>query len=191
MNATFASTDLNFQGKDQEEQFQFYYHQHWIRLFWPILRFLLWNVLIIGSGILMLTSVQFDDPLTRRTILTLLTIFFLLAHVEFLVRFYHYLLYVIVVTDKRVHRIKKTLLTLDDHESTDLWVLQDIDKRQHGLIQNLLGFGSIILEAQDTQVRIHFTPRIAEKYALFTRVREQARVNVSRLEEAFRKGKTP
>ncbi len=191
MNATFASTDLNFQGKDQEEQFQFYYHQHWIRLFWPMLRFLLWNVLIIGSCILMLTSVQFDDPLTRRTVLTLLTIFLLLAHFEYLVRLYHYLLYVIVVTDKRVHRIKKTLLTLDDHQSTDLWVLQDIDKRQHGLIQNLLGFGSIILEAQDTQVRIHFTPRIAEKYTLFTRLREQARVNVSRLEEAFRKGKTP
>jgi len=191
MNALLAPAGFNFQGKDQEEQFQFYYHQHWIRLFWPIVRLLFWNVLIIGSCVLMFTSVQFADPLTRHSILTLLTIFFLLAHFEFLMRFYHYLLYVIVVTDKRVHRIKKTLLTLDDHESTDLWVLQDIDKRQHGLIQNLLGFGSIILEAQDTQIRIHFTPRIAEKYTLFTRVREQARVNVSRLEEAFRKGKTP
>lgn len=191
MNKALASTGPTFQGKDQEEEFQFYYHQHWIRLLWPITRFLLWNVLTIGIGILMLTTVHFTDPLTRRTILTLLTVFFLLAHFEFLIRLYHYLLYVIVVTDKRVHRIKKTLLTLDDHESTDLWVLQDIDKRQHGLIQNLLGFGSIVLEAQDTQVRIHFTPRIAEKYVLFTRLREQARMHVSHLEDAFRKGKTP
>jgi hypothetical protein len=191
MNTALFTDGLTFQGKDREEVFQFYYHQHWIRMFWPILRFLLWNILIIGSCILLLTTVQFADPLTRHTILTLLMIFFLLAHFEFIVRFYHYLLYVIVVTDKRVHRIKKTLLTLDDHESTDLWVLQDIDKRQHGIIQNLLGFGSIILEAQDTQIRIHFTPNIAEKYVLFTRLREQARVNVSRLEESFRKGKTP
>jgi hypothetical protein len=128
--------------------------------------------------------------MSRHTIVTILTAFFLLVHFEFLARLYCYLLYVIVVTDRRVHRIKKTLLTLDDHESTDLWVLQDIDKRQHGLIQNLLGFGSLILEAQDTQVRIHFTPRIAEKYERITRLREQARAYISR-EELFRKAKTP
>jgi len=186
-----SSANLPFQGKDKEETFQFYYHQHWIRLFWPIFRLIVWNILLFAVGITMLSTTGFDDVLTRRTILILLTTFALLAHFEFLGRFYHYLLYVIVVTDKKVHRIKKTLLTLDDHESTDLWVLQDIDKHQHGLVQNIFGYGSLILQAQDTEIRIHFTPRIAQKYDMISRLREQARAHFSRLEEPFRKGKTP
>ncbi|MDD5751627.1 MAG: hypothetical protein PHS73_03865, partial [Candidatus Peribacteraceae bacterium] len=181
----------SFQAKDQAEAFQFYYHQHWIRLFWPFLRLILWNVLIVGTAVIMLASGMFGEPLTRHTILTILTAFFLLAHFEFLARFYHYLLYVIVVTDKRIHRIKKTLLTLDDHESTDLWVLQDINKKQHGIVQNLLGYGSLVLQAQDTEVRIHFTPRITARYEDLTRLREEARSHISRMEENFRKGKTP
>jgi len=182
---------LTFQGKDQEEEFQFYYHQHWIRLLWPFFRLILWNILIIGAGIVMLATVQFNDPTSRRSILIILTVFFLLSHFEFLGRFYQYLLHVIVVTDKKIHRIKKTLITLDDHESTDLWVLQDIDKRQHGLIQNIFGYGSLILQAQDTQVRIHFTPHISRRYGQLMHLREQARSHVSHMEESFRKGKTP
>jgi len=191
INNLLPSSGMTFQGKDRDEEYQFYFHQHWIRLLWPFTRLILWNILIVGSGILMLTTTNFTEPLTRHTVLTLLTTFFLLAHFEFLMRLYRYLLYVIVVTDKRVHRIKKTLLTLDDHESTDLWVLQDIDKRQHGLVQNLMGYGSLILQAQDTEIRIHFTPKIAARYEALTRLREQARVNVARLEESFRKSKTP
>lgn len=186
-----TSAELSFQGKDQGETFQFYYHQHAIRLFWPIFRLLLWNILLITVGVMILASNGFGDELSGRTIVILLTFFFLMAHFEFLGRFYNYLLNVIVVTDKRVHRIKKTLLTLDDHESTDLWVLQDIDKHQHGIIQNIFGYGSLILQAQDTEVRIHFTPRISEKYEYITRLREQARAHFSRAEEPFRKAKTP
>lgn len=191
LNAPPPSAQAPFQSKDEDELFQFYFHQHWIRLFWPILRLLAWNVLLFTVGLTMLLAPTFSEGLTRRTILILLTFFLLLSHFEFLIRFYHYLLYVIVVSDKRIHRIKKTLLTLDDHQSTDLWVLQDINKRQHGLVQNLLGYGSIILEAQDTEVRIHFTPRITEKYQWITRLRELARAHISRVEENFRKSKTP
>lgn len=191
MNDDSSAGGFPFQAKDRGEAFEFYYHQHWIRLLWPVVRLVAWNALIGTAFVTMLSADLFTDPLTRHTILTILTGFFVLTHFDFLLRFAHYLLYVIVVTDKRVHRIKKTLLTLDDHESTDLWVLQDIDKRQHGIIQNLLGYGSLILQAQDTQVRIHFTPRIAQRYAALTRLREQARIHVAHIEEAFRKGKTP
>ncbi len=191
MTESSSPLSFSFQAKDQGETYQFYYHQHWIRLFWPIFRLIIWNVLIMGTGIIMFASGMFIETLTRHTILIILTTFLLLAHSEFLIRFYHYLLYVIVVTDKRIHRIKKKLLTMDDHESTDLWVLQDINKKQHGIIQNILGYGSLILQAQDTEVRIHFTPRISARYEALTRLREQARSHISHMEENFRKGNTP
>lgn len=191
MSDSAPPTGFSFQAKDQAEVFQFYYHQHWIRLLWPFCRLVFWNILIAGTGIVMLTGGMFAEPLTRHTILIILTAFFLLAHFEFLARLYHYLLYVIVVTDKRIHRIKKTLLTLDDHESTDLWVLQDINKRQHGIVQNLLGYGSLFLQAQETVVRIHFTPEINRRYEALTHLREKARAYISRREEVLLKTKTP
>lgn len=180
MTERSSSHGFSFQAKDSSEVFQFYFHQHWIRLVWPLFRLVLWNLLITGTGIVILTSRMFEEPLSRQTILTILTIFFVLAHVEFLMRLYKYLLYVIVVTDKRIHRIKKTLITLDDHESTDLWVLQDINKRQHGVVQNIFGYGTLILQAQETEVRIHFTPEINKRYEALAHLREQARTHPAR-----------
>ncbi|MDO8468391.1 MAG: hypothetical protein Q7S29_01385 [Candidatus Peribacter sp.] len=180
MSTAPSTAGFTFQGKDQDEEFQFYFHQHWIRLLWPITRLIILNLFMVGIGVVILFSTQFADPISRRTILTILTVFALILHFEFLVRFYCYLLYIIIVTDKRVHRIKKTLITTDDHESTDLWVLQDIHKRQRGLVQNLFGYGSLILQAQETEIRIHFTPAINRRYEALTRLREQARSYINR-----------
>ncbi|MEN9560804.1 MAG: hypothetical protein RIQ56_77, partial [Candidatus Parcubacteria bacterium] len=105
----------------------------------------------------------------------LLTASLALIQLEFIGRFYRYFLYVCVVTDRKVHRIKKTLLAIDDHQSIDLWVLQDINKHQRGIVQNLFGFGTLILEANDTQMRVHFTPDIGKRYEDLLHLRERAR----------------
>lgn len=191
MKTAVPATGFIFQAKDQDEIFHFYYHQHWIRLLWPFTQLLIANVLIIGFALVMLTGSMFAEPLSRHSILTILIAFFLFSHFAFLIRFYHYLLYVIVVTDRRIHRIKKTLITLDDHESTDLWVLQDIHKRQHGIIQNVFGYGSLILQAQETEVRIHFTPAINRRYEALTHLRERARAHMSWREETLRASHAP
>ncbi len=168
--------DVSFQGKHADEEFHLYYHQHWIRLLWPLTKLLAWNVLIAGLTILTFFPFSVEDEMTRHMLLTLLTIFFLFAHFEFLSRFYRHFLCVIVVTDRRVHRIKKSLFTIDDHQSIDLLMLQDIAKRQHSLVQKIFGFGTIILEAQETVLRLHFTPHISEKYDTIVRLKEEARM---------------
>ena len=172
-----------FQGKDLNEEFQFCFHQHWIRLLWPVTKLVVYNALIFGIGYMTLMYIGVVDPNTRRLFLLTLTLLFFLSHTEFLVRFYRYFLYIIVVTDKKVHRIKKTLLTIDDHQSVDIWMLQDIHKCQHGIVQNFLRYGSLVLEAQDTVLRIHFVPQIAKKYDQLINLRERAR---TRLEHAAR-----
>ena len=171
-------SDLDFQGKDAGETFQFQFHQHWIRMLWPVAKLLLWNTVIFGIGYSIFFMTFIEDDLTRRLALSLLTLFFVLVYFEFLVRFYRYLLYVVVVTDKKVHRIKKTLITLDDHLSVDLWMMQDIEKCQNGIMQNLLRFGTIILEVQETVMRLHFVPNIASKYEQIMYLREQARAKM-------------
>jgi len=167
--------DLDFQGKHANEEMAFYFHQHWIRLLWPFVRMVLWNVFVFGAGYATFVMGNTDDDLTRRLMLSIFTIIFTLSHFGFLVCIYTYLLYVIVVTDKKIHRIKKTLLTINDHQSIDLWMLQDINKCQHSIIQNILGFGSIILEAQETVLRLHFIPHVEKNCQRFMDLREQAR----------------
>lgn len=122
---------------------------------------------------------KIPDPNTRRLFLITMSLLLFVSHAEFLMCFYRYFLYIIIITDKKVHRIKKTLLAIDDHQSVDLWMLQDIYKCQHGIIQNFLRYGSLILEAQDTVVRIHFVPNIAKRYGHLIQMRETARMNVA------------
>ena len=179
MKNLLKSADTNFQGKDANEDFQFYFHQHWVRLIWPFVKNLIYSAFIITVGYITFITVGIEDALTRRILLLVFGLLFLITNIELISRFYRYFLYVIVITDKKVHRIKKTLLTFDDHQSMDLWMLQDINKCQHGVIQNLFQFGSLILEAQDTVLRLHFVPSIPKKYAMFMRLRERARSTLS------------
>ncbi len=168
---------IDFPGRHEDEEFQFYFRQHWIRLWTPFWHLLLWTALFI-AGIFAIQSalVGANSPTTRHVFLILLSVFFLITQLGFLARFYTYFLYVIIISDKKVHRIKKTMLIVNDHQSIDLWTLEDITKNQHGIIQNILGFGTLVLvmQGQDA-LRIHFTPSINQKHEIIMKLREQAR----------------
>lgn len=165
--------DIAFPGMDEEETYQFHFRQHWIRLLKPILHVIAWMVGFIVALFSGLPLIEEDTM--RRLILVILSFMFLAANGEFLVRFYNYFLYVIVVTDRKLHRFKRTLITMDEHQTIDLWVVQDIDKSKRGLIQNIFGFGTLSLEAQYSALKIHFTPRVTEKHGHLLHLREQAR----------------
>ena len=130
----------------------------------PLFKMLMWSGFLVAVGYVSLGILDIQEDGMRRVVLGILTFFFYLSQWEFLFRFYRYFLNVVIVTDKKIHRIKKTLLTIDDHQSIDLRMLQDIHKSQHGPVQNLLGFGSLTLEAQESVLKIHFTPRISKTY---------------------------
>lgn len=164
-----------FQGKADSEHFQFYFRQHWIRLVRPLLRMLAGTALLVGAGYVVFFVLTVPDSTSRHGLLVALLLLFTILQLSFLHRFYIYFLYVIVVTDRRVHRIKKTLFSIDDHQTIDIWTFQDIDKLQRGPLQNLFGFGSLTLEAQNTTLRIHFVPRINKIQERISHLRELAR----------------
>jgi hypothetical protein len=53
-------------------------------------------------------------------------------------------------------------------------MLQDIERLQIGIIQNVFRYGTIVLEA-NTRLKIHFTPKIDQKYRLLIDLRERSR----------------
>jgi hypothetical protein len=166
---------IDFPGRDPRECFQLYFRQHWIRLLWPFFRTTLLSISLIGIGILTF-AVTIDDPWLRRTNILFIFACFFVAQCDFLLRFYRYFLNLTIVTDRRVHRIKRSLISIDEHQSIDVWAIQDIRGLQRGIIQNIFGFGTLLLEAQDTKMNIHFTPRIAEHSKKLTALLEQSRV---------------
>lgn len=162
VNASTAT--IEFPGREQSEAVQFYFRQHWVRLIRPFFRMILWLILLgIGFSVMAQINLPGQDT-TRHTMLLLLSFFFLYSQFDFLTEFYRHFLYVLVVTDKKIHRIKKTLLMTDDHQSVNVTALQDVFKSQHGPVQNFLKFGTLTLEAQESVLRIHFVPDIQRKY---------------------------
>ncbi len=162
---------VTFPGMVGTETFQFYYRQHWMRLRRALQGFILGIVLYAGA-LWLLADTPNDD--TRHMLLTIVAGSFLLLQLSLLARFYAYFLYMIVVTDTKVYRIKQTLLMTNDRQTIDLWSLSDVTMHQHGLFQNLFGFGTLVLIGNET-LKIHFTPRIREKVHRITALRVQAR----------------
>ncbi len=170
--------DISFPGKDQGEEFVTFFRQHWIRLFPDCFRLFVYSVLI---GVMAWLSfwVYPVDKGTQHVLAVFVVLAFVIVHMNFLMHFYRYFLRCTIFTNRKVHRIKKTLFMTDDHQSTDLWVIQDIDRKQRGPLQNIFKFGSLIIEAQDTQLRLHFVPRVQEKYELLLQLRERAREHMT------------
>lgn len=160
-----------FTGMNPGERLQFYYRQHWMRLV------RMGQVFVVGTAVYaaalwLLAGIPDDD--TRRLLLTIASWAYAVLHFVLVARFYRYFLYVIVVTDTKVYRIKKTLVAVDDRQSIDLWSLGDVTMQQHGLFQNLFGFGTLILHGGE-ELKIHFTPKIRQQLHRLSALRAQAR----------------
>lgn len=161
----------SFPGQNPGETLQFYYRQHWIRLMRTF------HLIIVGTALYALALwllVGMPDDDTRRLLLTFSSFAHLFLQLLILARFYRYFLYVIVVTDQKIYRIKKTLVAVDDRQTIDLWSLSDVTMHQHGLFQNIFGFGTLVLHGNE-ELRIHFTPRIRDQLHKISVLRAQAR----------------
>lgn len=179
--------DLPFPGKHEGEHFQFFFRQHPIRLLRPLAQWIGSMVALAALGYILIVSADPEES-SRHVAIVILLAMFILTNLVFLGSLYRYCMYVIVVTDRKIHRIKKTLAAVDDHQTIDLWVLQDIFKSQHGLVQNVFGFGTLIMEAQETQLRLHFIPGIQDKYLAIMKLREQTRAMIGQFQTARMQG---
>jgi hypothetical protein len=171
MVKNLSAQAITFPGMTAGEHFQFFYRQHWMRLA-GMMQALAAGTALYAAALWLITDTQPDD--TRRLLLAFASGAYLLLQLALLTRFYRHFLYVVVVTDAKVYRIKKTLLTVDDRQTIDLWSLSDATATQHGLFQNMLGFGTLVLHGTE-ETRIHFTPRVRQQLNRISHLRAQAR----------------
>ena len=162
---------VTFPGMNPGEQFQFYYRQHWMRLA-RMAQTIAAGTAVYAAALWLAADMPGDD--TRHLLLVIASWAYMLLQLMILARFYRYFLYVIIVTDTKVYRIKKTLVAVDDRQTIDLWSLSDVTMNQHGLFQNLFGFGTLILHGNE-ELKIHFTPRIRDQLHRLSALRARAR----------------
>lgn len=157
MNA--VAVRKNFKGQLENEYVICYFRKHWITLLHrlaaiPVLVFLT----ILGFFFL--------EPLSQSGllvgVLTLMGFCLLLygIHRQFLVIF-HFYLHTYILTNYRIVEVNRSVFMHDTKKSIDLSTIQDIQKKQYGLVQSILNYGSltIVLSGTSENVVMTFVPR--------------------------------
>lgn len=98
-----------------------------------------------------------------------------LIHRQFLTIF-HYYLNTVILTDRRVVFIDKSVFLKDSKTSIDLVNVQDIEKMQDGLLQNFLNYGSLVfmLSGSASPSTIDLVPRPEYQYKKIHEVKDSA-----------------
>lgn len=160
---------LPFQGKDRTEYFHLFFLEHWIQLLKMLTKVLIWTLLIISITIVFLIVNKLS--IGKGVLLSLLGMF-LFSQFTFLTMFYKYFLSITIVTNNKIHCIRKSLFIRNRHETININSLQNISRNQNGMVQNTLGYGDIILEAQNSIITLKYVPRIRKVYDAISKLRE-------------------
>lgn len=151
----------NFKGQLDDEIVIFFFRRHWSK----ILANLFLIFLILGAFILVFL---FDFGLFRSgrdvhnlkwILLLFLTTITGLLHFQFSKIFYYHL-HTIVFTNMRLVIVDKSVFFRDSRDSIDLLKIQDVNKKQNGLLPTLLDYGTleVTLLGSDTPVVIDLVP---------------------------------
>ncbi len=169
--------DFDFPGKDPGEQVQFYFRRHWIKLLKHIGKYLLISIALLGGMFSITVLLTLERTPLYHTFLITVVLIFAGINLLLVVKLYRNLLWVTIVTDKRIHWIHKSLLLRNQHQTIDLWLLEDISMKQRGFLQNLLGYGSliIVLQSKDVGMTLWYVPAVTAQYRHIMLLREKAR----------------
>jgi hypothetical protein len=165
---------VEFPGKEPGEKYRFHFRQHWVRLVPPFAKAAAWTLLLFFSSLMRFVGAPFDDT-TRRFILIPLAVFFVFFQMQLMRRWYEYFLHVIVVSDTKVHRLKKQFLLMENQRSTELSSIKDTRTLQRGFMQPLLKFGTLVLDAPEGELPLHFTPDVTKMRDALMIERDHAR----------------
>lgn len=156
--------DQNFKGQLDGEHVACVFRRHWISIF---------NTLLSIPGLLILLFLIFINlPVFLAGLghLNLLlafafTLIHVLIHRQFLTIF-RYFLETVIVTDRRVVVVDKSVFFKDSKNSVDLATVQDIQKKQDGFFESFFNYGSLIfvLSGSSETTVIDLVPRPEYQY---------------------------
>ena len=152
----------NFKGQLDDEIVIFFFRRHWSKiltnLFMISLIFICFIlVFLFDFGLVSLDGQDVHN--LKWVILIVLTVLTGLLHFQFSKIFYYHL-HTVVVTNMRLVIVDKSIFFRDSRDSIDLLKIQDVNKKQNGLLPTLLNYGSLelTLMGSETPVVIDLVP---------------------------------
>jgi hypothetical protein len=157
---TAPSPPPAFPGQEPGERIDAVIHRHWLSLL---------RDAAPAVGITLLTVIAWFLPIgpemdtaSRHLIVIVLSVLLIALHGYAASRLYGHFLRAMILTDRKLHHIRKTLLHRDDQRSIEFPILLNVRKHQRGIHQTLLQYGSLILETPETSLTLRFVPRVDE-----------------------------
>ena len=141
-------THKNFKGQFEDELVLCYFRKHWIQIV-PRLALLLVIFILFISGFIFL---KFLSGLGFFGELLLLFGVFVLAYIvhRIFLDIFHFYLHTVIITNYRIVEVDRSVLFKDSKTSIDLTNVQDIQKRQSGLMETLFNYGSLVIVLSGT-----------------------------------------
>jgi len=157
-----GNTDKHFKGQLETETVECFFRRHWIVLVKDLLGF------VVLLGVLIFTAFHYktiysffsqDSLLITIMAFVVVGVFTVYIH-KFFLRFIRYFLDIVIFTNYRIVILDKSLFLRNTKEAIDLQQIQDIEKEQVGVLQNLFKYGTliIILSASSAVKKLSFVP---------------------------------
>lgn len=148
------NTDKYFRGQQKHEYIACFCRKHWVALVPLWLEIMLFVMLAVTVAYI-LTFLE-NELMIGGTILIGVAVSTFFLH-RFALELISYFLELLVITNHRVITLKKTLFLHDDRDAIDLAKMQDVIKKQSGLIKNILGYGEIIITLSGASITKNIT----------------------------------
>lgn len=132
-----------FQGQQPDEYVVSFFRKHWITIAPHLVGFLI-IVLAVGflAGFSPLVHQYFSRSFFNLLIILSACVATYYLHHFFAILAQHYMT-VVVVTDYRIIAFTRSLFFLNEKETVDLKMIQDISIHQDGFLQNVLNYGDL------------------------------------------------
>jgi len=152
----------NFVGQQKDEEIICIFRQHWIVILPLFVGFLLFTALSVIAIIYAISKqITLIDYSPISIIFSLLIYGFLHYYLHrFFLKIINYYFHTVIVTTFRLIEFEKTVILTDSKDAIDLIKVQDIIKKQDGLIKNIFNYGDIIItiSAVNTTKTLNFAP---------------------------------
>ncbi|MBU0981943.1 hypothetical protein KKC94_04600 [Patescibacteria group bacterium] len=165
---------VSFKGQLSDEEVICTFRKHWISVL-PRLSALF--VLVVVTAIVIfflgdLARFAKEEIAVRIGVIFGFVLLVGLVHNHFM-GIFHYYLRTVQITSLRVVDVDRSIYFRDSKDSIDLAKIQDIQKHQNGILENILDFGSfnITLSGTHTSMNIKLVPHPEHYYKIIHRAK--------------------
>lgn len=145
MNTEINYKDLHFKGQQPHERVVCFFRKHWMTMLPHFALFGLFIILSLWFFFNLSTLYQtFSVGLFKLLFLATVVLSLFYIHYFFLKLVEHFLT-VSIITNCRIVALTKTLFIIDEKESCDLKMIQEINKHQNGILPSLFRYGDLTI----------------------------------------------